>query len=141
MRPTLYVELVDRLVDAVIEDDRARALWIEGETLQQLRRPFGRVRVHLDADEPAFPELVEGLENLLSGISVKVSAPRWSDTIRNARQLDASIEIQTDGDPLQGEITFVVECSAFLAKRRRKAVLPIVDKTTHLTHVMDFSRD
>ena len=141
MRSTLYVELVDRLVDAVIDDDRVRALWIESETPKELRRPFGRVTVHLDADEPDFPGLVGDLENILAGASARVSAPRWSDTTRNARQLDASIELQTDEGRHQGNVTFVVECSAFLAKRPRKAIVPLVDKTTQLTHVMDFSRD
>ena len=141
MRSTLYVELVDRLVDAVIDDDRVRALWIEGKTQKELRRPFGRVTVHLDADEPDFPGLVGDLENILALVSARVDAARWSDTTRKARQLDTSIELQTEEGPFQGEVTFVVECSAFLAKRPRRAVVPLVDKTTHLTHVMDFSRD
>jgi hypothetical protein len=135
---TVYVELVDRLVDPVVADTRVRALWIEGESPRALRRPFGRVAIHLVADEPDFPALTGALEGLLARAGVELANPRWSDTRRHARQLDARAALDAGGVRLAGDVTIIVECSAFLAKRPRRADFPIVDKTGHLTHVMDF---
>ena len=135
----LYVELADRLVALATGDARIRALWIEAGTPRELRRPFDRVTVHTVADEPDFPALVEGFEALLAVAGARVEDARWSDTVRCARQLDARITIPGDA-PRAGPVTFIIECSAFLAKRPRRAVAPLVDKTCHLTHVMSFVR-
>jgi hypothetical protein len=134
-----YVDLVDRLIAAAAEDARVRALWIEGDSMPALRRPFGRVAVHAMADEPEFPALVAAWPGILERSGADLSKARWSDAPRNARQLDAEFRLRG----LSGAavpLTCVIECSAFLAKRPRKAVLPLVDKTCHLTHMMTFVR-
>ncbi len=135
----LHVELVDRLIDVAIDDDRFRALWIEADDRKALRRPFGPVTIHAVADEPDFPALVAAIEGILAGVGATVKNAAWSDTNRNARQLDATVELALDGHRVEGAIRFIVECSAFLAKRPRRAVAALVDKTNHLIHVMDFS--
>jgi len=139
-KTTLHVELANRLVDIVIEDPRIQALWIEADSQQALRRPFGPVTIHAVASEPDFPALVGAVEEILIQTGAEVENPRWSDTPRHARQLDAEVALEVDGNRLVEGVTLVIECAAFLAKRPRRAVVPLVDKTTHLTHVMSFLR-
>lgn len=134
---TLHTELVDGLLPLVIDDDRVRALWIEAPRLDVARRPYGVVTIHAVADEPDFPSLVDTWEERIGRVATLENAA-WSDTTPNARQLDATLELEKRS--LRGPVCFVLECSAFLAKRPRQVVVPLLDKTGHLTHVMDFSR-
>lgn len=127
--------LVDALISRALEDGRVRALWIEAEKPARLRRPFGDITIHAVAAEPDFPGLVESWEGVLASIT-ELKETRWSDTVRRARQLDATLEL--GGSPRT--LTFILECAAYLAKRPRKAAVALVDKTGHLLHVMDFSR-
>jgi hypothetical protein len=109
---------------------------LEADDARSLRRPYGEVTVHAAADEPDFLPLVAAWEGILAGLA-DTARPVWTDTVRNARQL----EIDASGRTGKAErLRFVIECSAFLAKRRRRAVVALVDKTHHLLHVMDFSR-
>jgi hypothetical protein len=126
----VYGAMVDRLVKAASADGRVKALWLEGGTLAELRRPYRRLEVHLASDEPDFPSLAAELEGFIGAGGL--TSPRWSDVPRFARQLEGLLE----GFP----ITAVLEKSSLLAKRPRSAVVPLVDKTGHLCHVMDFSR-
>jgi hypothetical protein len=131
-------ELIDRLIAVAIEDRRIRALWIEAETPRELRRPYGRVTVHAVADEPDFQSLAGDWERILArGAGAGVRDPRWSETPRSARLLEAEIAIEGLGS---APARFVIECSAFLAKRPRRSVVVLADKTGHLLHVMDFAR-
>lgn len=127
----VYARAVDRLVLAAAADARLRAVWLEGATLPEVRRPYTRLEVHLACDEPDFPAVVAGLEALAGGLGT-LTSPRWSDVPRFARQLDCLL----DGAPA----TLVLEKSSLLAKRPRAVVVPLVDKTGHLCHVLDFSR-
>lgn len=127
--------LLDSLISLASEDSRVRALWIEAGEAASLRRPFANVMVHAFADEPDFPDLVDSWEGILASIT-QLGTTSWSDTVRKARQLDAELRIGNSFRPL----TFVLECAAYLAKRPRRAVVALVDKTGHLVHVMDFSR-
>lgn len=132
------MELVDRLVVVAIDDSRIQGLWIEGDNQKSLRRPFDKATIHAMANEPDFQPLVDGWEELITSTGCALENSVWSDTRRNARQLVAKISIGDDSSD-SIKVTFVLECAAFLAKRPRKAVVPLVDKTNHLTHVMDFS--
>jgi hypothetical protein len=127
----IYAEVVDRLISAANSDPRVCALWLEGASLSDLRRPYRQLRVHLACDEPNFSALEGDLERIVAGPG-SLSAPRWSDVPRFARQLEATLE----GEP----VTLCLEKTSLLAKRPRAAVLALVDKTGHLPHVMDFSR-
>jgi hypothetical protein len=127
----VYADAVDRLISAASADDRIRALWLEGATQMELRRPYRQLRVHLACDEPHFAALEGEVERMLAGPAA-LAGPRWSDVPRFARQLEATLE----GQP----VTLCLEKSSLLAKRPRAAVLALVDKTGHLPHVMDFSR-
>ncbi len=124
-----YAALVERLIDAAGGDARIKALWLEGKEPRELRRPYGRVEVHLAADEPDFDAVLAGLEKLLAG-PAKLTEPRWSEVQRFARQIDCKI----DGEP----VTAILEKTSLLAKRKRLAVAALADKTGHLYHVLDF---
>ena len=130
-----FEDFLDELVVFASDDARVRALWIEALERKALRRPYGGgVRVHAVADEPDFNDLVDSWDEIVGRIA-PVNSPRWGDTERTARQLDGRLAF--DGG--ERETAFVLECSAFLAKRPRQAVVALVDKTGHLIHVMDFA--
>ena len=125
-----FDDLVDLIINWAIDDARVKAFWIEGESLRALRRPYRNPRLHLCADAPAYPPLEAELSTGLAAIpGVQVSGV--SETPRLAKQID----MKAAGV----NFTVVVEQSHLLAKRPRTEVVPLVDKTGHLTHVMDFS--
>jgi hypothetical protein len=123
-------EIADKLIDWATAHRAVRALWIEGGDPRALRRPYGKLELHIAADEPDFPGLLEevraGLPSLAGSRVLSVT-----DTHRFAKEL--AVEA--------GGLRFVliVEQTNLLAKRPRAEVVPFVDKTRHLTHVMDFS--
>ena len=127
---TVYGELVDRLILEIQKDTRIRALWIEGESMEELRRPYKKLEVHLATDEPDFADLQASLEKLVAGEG-KLSRVEWSEVPRFASQLEAVLE--------EAPITVVLEKTSLLAKRPRLALLALADKTGHLNHVLDFS--
>jgi hypothetical protein len=134
---TTFESFLDALVPIATEDVRVQALWIEANERSSLRRPFGTdVVIHAVANEPDFGPLVASWESIVTRLS-PIAVPTWSDTQRNARQLEG--QIQLAGGETRA-IRFVIECAAFLAKRSRHAVVALVDKTQHLIHVMDFAR-
>ena len=127
---TVYGELVDRLILEIQKDTRIRALWIEGESMEELRRPYKKLEVHLATDEPDFADLQASLEKLVAGEG-NLSRVEWSEVPRFASQLEAVLE--------EAPITVVLEKTSLLAKRPRLALLTLTDKTGHLNHVLDFS--
>lgn len=127
---TTLDEIADGLIAWAIGEDRVRALWIEGESIGDLRRPYRKVRFHIAADEPAFPGLVADLEAALES-AARAKVVRTADTRRMAKEL----VLRAGGL----ELSLIAEQTNLLAKRPRSEVAPLVDKTGHLTHVMDFS--
>ena len=125
-----FDSVLDALVEWATKESLVRSLWIEGATLRDVRRPYTSRDVHVCADEPAFPELLEALpkalQNTIDGEVVEIT-----DTERFAK----CHEVRA------GEHAFslIVEQSNLLAKRPRAEVIPLVDKTTHLPHVLDYS--
>jgi len=126
----IYRSLVDRLVSSGVDDRRLRALWLEGATREELLPPYRRLEIHIATDEPDFDGLLSDLEALIAGQG-ELQVKGWSDTPRFARELQGLL----DGQP----ITVIMEKTCFLAKRPRRAVSSLLDKTGHLYHVMDFS--
>lgn len=129
-RVLTFNDVADRLIDWAIGDERVRALWIEGDSLEEIRRPYRKLRLHVAADEPAFPALVAGLGAALE-MAAGAKILRVGETTRLAKELtlrSGSLEL-----------TLIAEQTNLLAKRPRAEVAPLVDKTGHLTHVMDFS--
>lgn len=125
-----FDDIVDRLVDWATEKEILRALWLEGESLTAVRRPYPGLEVHLCADEPAYPQLFAALEDDLKSV-VGANVVEVADTQRFAKWLDCQI----------GDLKFAViaEQSHLLAKRPRAEVIPLVDKTGHLPHVLNYS--
>ncbi len=133
-----YNFIADRMIEIAVEDDRIRAIWIEADEQKLVRRPYDRLEVHYAADEPLHPAIVGELEELLSK-KLRVENRGVTDTERLAKQFDLEIgSLDGDGDRL--DVTVIVEQSCYLAKRPRAWVVPLLDKTNHLCHVMDFSR-
>ncbi|HVR74498.1 MAG TPA: hypothetical protein VMT52_09210 [Planctomycetota bacterium] len=124
-------EIADKLIDWATTHKAVRALWIEGADPRALRRPYGNLELHIAADEPDFPALLEevsaGLPPLPGSRVLSVA-----DTQRFAKEL----AVEAGGS----RFLLIVEQTNLLAKRPRAEVVPFVDKTRHLTHVMDFSR-
>jgi hypothetical protein len=129
--PTTYDDVADLLIDWAVREDRVRALWIESDRLTALRRPYAGLEVHLAADEPVYPALLAELSRGVTALpGSRVDAVE--DTPRSAKCL----RVTAFGLPL----ALVMEQSFLLAKRPRAEVVPLVDKTGHLTHVFDFSK-
>jgi hypothetical protein len=125
-----FDDIVDLIIDWAVDDERVKAFWIEADNLSELRRPYRNPRLHLSADEPSHPSLVAELSNGLASIpGLKVRG--ISETPRFATQIDMEAGALA--------FTIVAEQSNLLAKRQRAEVVPLIDKTGHLTHVMDFS--
>jgi len=125
-----YDDVADRLLGWALSRCDVRALWLEGGSLEEIRRPYGRLAVHLAADEPDFQAIVvalrEGLPALLGArITSEGEARRFAREFR----LEA------------GDLAWmlIAERTSMLAKRPRAHVVPLLDRTSHLTHVMDFS--
>jgi hypothetical protein len=125
-----YDEIADRLVEWAVSAPRLRALWLEGGTLEELRRPYRKLEVHLAADEPEFPLVIAELEATLTRLTA-ARVERAGETQRFAREL----ELRSGRLPF----TLIAEQSHLLAKRPRAEVVPLVDKTGHLPHVLDYS--
>ncbi len=125
-------EIADQWIDWAVSEPRVRALWIEAEDVKLLRRPYASLRMHLAAEEPDYPSLLVDL----SRSTVKLAIPGLrvasvTDTPRFAKELKLGARDRV--------FTLIAEQSYLLAKRPRAEVVPLVDKTGHLTHVLDFS--
>jgi hypothetical protein len=129
--PATFDDIADRLIAWAIGEERVRALWIEGDSIEEVRRPYRKLRLHVAADEPAFPALLLALPAALQA-AAGAKVLRVGDTPRLAKEIALR-----SGDL---DLTLVAEQTNLLAKRPRAEVAPLVDKTGHLTHVMDFSR-
>src|SRR5262249_33750311 len=125
-----YKEMADRWIDWATREEKVRALWIEGSTLDELRRPYSKLCLHVAADEPSFPAVLADLTGSMDRI-IEARVFKVTDTTRFAKELLARTGSL--------EFTVIVEQSNLLAKRPRSEVVPLVDKTGHLCHVMDFS--
>jgi len=124
-------DIADKLVDWAVNDDRIRALWIEAPAVRDLRRPYKTLEAHVAADEPVFPSLVEDvLRGIKSIPGLKVLSA--ADTPRFAKEVRMELGNQA--------FVLIAEQSFLLAKRPRAAVVPLVDKTGHLPHVLDYSK-
>ncbi len=123
-------EIVDSLVDWAVEHELVRALWIEAASLAGIRRPYKTLEMHLCADEPEYPQVIRGLpEELERVVGAKILSRR--DTERLAQEFSLSTTAL--------EWTLIAEQSNLLAKRPRAEVVPLVDKTGHLPHVLNYS--
>lgn len=129
---TGFADIVDRMVVWAIGRDDVRALWVEGDAAGDVRRPYPALRLHVAADEPEFPPLVDALPGVI-GEALGATLLSAEDAIRWARELRFRMP---DGRAW----TLIAERTSMLAKRPRAHVAPLLDRTHHLTHVMDFSR-
>jgi hypothetical protein len=123
-------ELADLLLQWALEEPEIRALWIEGESLDGVRRPYRDLAAHIAADEPSYASLLDRTPQALE-TRLGARVVRMDDTPRFAKKL----QVDTRGLPW----TLIVEKTSLLAKRPRAHVVPLLDRTGHLTHVMDFS--
>ena len=138
-QPSLtYDGIADRLIEIAIDDDRIRAVWVEADAKEKVRRPYAALEIHLAADEPLFPAVVAGIEELMAP-TLDVEVLAREDTQRLARQLSLAVRAKETKDDSALPVTLIIEQSCYLAKRPRAWVVPLHDKTTHLCHVMDFS--
>ena len=125
-----YDEIAERLVDWCVADDSVRALWLEGSSLEELRRPYGSLELHVATDEPQFVTVVAGLESCLDRL-VGGKVEGVTDTERFAKEFRFRVG--------KLGVKLIAEQSHLLAKRPRAEVVSLVDKTGHLPHVLDYS--
>ena len=129
--PASFDTIADALVAWAIDEERIRGLWIEGAAPGDVRRPYSRLEAHLAAEEPSFQGLVEATALFLER-DLGAEVVRASDAVRFAREFAARLEALS--------FTVIVERTPFLAKRPRAEVTALLDRSGHLTHVMDFSK-
>ncbi len=122
--------IADRLLEWSLGEPTVRALWIEGGTLPDVRRPYRQLEAHLGADEPDVSTVVDKLPGALKEI-LGAELVGTADVPRLAKELRFS----------KGDLAWsvIVERTSMLAKRPRARVVALLDRTGHLTHVMDFS--
>ena len=123
-----YEGLVDDAIGWAAREPLLRALWIEGRSLQDVRRPYKTLELHLAADEPDFLALAARIPRWLAELGADLLGE--SETVRRAREFKARLHDLA--------FTVIAEQTCFLAKRPRAHVTSLLDKTGHLTHVMDF---
>jgi len=133
---TTYDRITDRIIALALAEPRVRALWIEADAREKLRRPYPGLEVHVAADAPQFPGLVADLERLLAS-HLAVTVDSIAGTQRLAERFAVRLGERSGGALLP--VTIIVEQSCYLAKRPRAWVVPLEDRTGHLCHVMDFS--
>lgn len=124
-------EIADHLIEWAVREDRVRALWIEAATLRELRRPYAALDVHLAADEPVALQVLALLEEEVPCLQGSRVAAR-----REVPRFASEHDVEAGGQTFR----LTVEQSHLLAKRPRAEVVPLVDKTGHVMHVMDFSK-
>lgn len=125
-------DIAERWIDWAVNEPRVRALWVEAEDIKSLRRPYVSLCLHLTADEPEYPSVLQELSRGEAQLGIPGLKIRGiHDTQRFAKEL----VLEADGNVF----TVIAEQSYLLAKRPRSAVVPLVDKTGHLPHVLDYS--
>ena len=129
-------DVADLFIDWAAAEARVRALWIEAPTLPELRRPYRTLELHLSADEPAYPsvtaDIAAGFAAAQALRAAGIHLLGASDAPRFAKEYALEVEGL--------RFTLIAEQSYLLAKRPRAEVVPLLDKTGHIAHVMDFSR-
>jgi hypothetical protein len=125
-----FEDVADRLIKWASEVDALRALWLEAPTLPELRRPYKGLEVHLSVDEPDYPGFLDALESELR-TRLQARVVTVEETRRYARDLTVEAGAR--------RFHLIAEQSHLLAKRPRAEVVPLVDKTGHLPHVLDYS--
>jgi len=125
-----YDTIVDRMMDWAIGNPVLRALWVEGSSIEEVRRPYRTLALHLAVDEPDFAATFQRIEALLERLlDARVLG------VVDARCSAKEFRLTSGGLPW----TLTVEKSSMLAKRPRAHVASLLCRTDHLTHVMDFS--
>lgn len=140
-----YDAIVDTFVEWAVGEPRARALWLEGRSPAEIRRPYRSLELHVAADEPDLEALAMELPKVtLERTDAQLVEMR--DAGRRARDFRFRHETAAaapggDGPPRIEETrwSIVLEATSMLAKRPRAYVATLVDRTQHLAHVMDFS--
>lgn len=119
------------LVRLAGETEEIRMLWLEGPDRAALCLPPERLEAHLATDDPRFAGLFAGHARILEALGA--AAHEDSDAPCAGKLCRASL---AGGHPFE----LVFERLSLLAKRPRAAVKPLVDKTGHLRHVLDYGR-
>lgn len=124
-------DIADAWILWALAREDVRALWVEGAVAEETRRPYPVLELHVAADEPSFPGLLASVQ---AAARDRLGAELVScvDAVCRARELRFR---QADGRTW----ALFAERTSMLPKRPRAHVAPLLDRTGHLTHVMDFS--
>lgn len=122
--------VVDDVVQWALSREDVRAVWIEGHHRASVRRPYEDIELHIAVDEPDFNTVLDALSKSPEGMAGSVVGD-VSETHCRALQL----QLEAHGV----KWTLILERTSMLAKRPRAYVATLLDRTGHLTHVMDTS--
>lgn len=126
--------LADRLVSWAIAEPRVRAVWVEGASAREVRRPYPHLDAHVAADEPEF----DGVFDELRGAVERVLGARLAG-IEDVPRFAKELRLEWGDPPAAASGRVVLERTSLLAKRPRAHAAILFDRTGHVPHVMDTS--
>lgn len=113
--------VLEKIVAAAVDAPEVTALWLEGPSLAAARDPKGPFDLHLAVPDPDFDLFARGHESFLRAGGVlasheddRAAADGWFCRVRFPEGVSAAV---------------MIERQSLLAKRLRRAVVPLVDKT------------
>ena len=127
---TYLEKIVDGMVRWAISEMDVQAIWLEGSLPVDIRRPYETLDVHVAVDEPCFSRILTTLPSVLADLT-GASIEEATDTPCRAKLLRV-----TDSG---ASWPLILERTSMLAKRPRAHVATLLDRTGHLTQVMDTS--
>ncbi len=126
--------IADGLIRWAVEEPAVKALWVEGASAREIRRPYSRLDLHIAVDEPDFDPVLAELPALLAEL-FQARCAAIEDVPRFAKEL----RLEWEGGAHGSSVRVTLERTSLLAKRPRAYVAALFDRTAHLPHVLDYS--
>ncbi len=129
-KPTLELTtVVDSLIPVAIADPRICILWLEGESLDQVSPPYGRLDLRMAAMDPDFDRLYGDRSTILDRVAPGAQFEEEPVDFAGRR---TQVTLPSG---IRFRITF--ERMSLLAETGRAEVEPLVDKTGRFRFVLD----
>lgn len=124
--------LVGKLLGAAVEDGRLSCLWLEGGSVEEALHPSGPLAVHAAFEDPDLADFFRTHASFLRSAG-QVLSHEDENAPNDGHLCRASF-------PGGIRVLLAMERRSLLAKRLRRAVVPLEDKTGgQLRHVLSFA--
>ena len=127
--PTVeLMTVVDGLIPLALKDPRICILWLEGDSLEQVRRPYERLDLRMAAMDPDFDPLYGDRQTIFERIAPGAMIEEEPVEFEGRR---AQVTLPSG---TRFRVTF--ERMSLLGKKGRAEVAPLVDKTGQFRFVL-----